>query len=484
MSDTSTILSNSQLFADVLYYAVSLPAHEYKQEIDLPDSPRDWDRKAWSAQFGFSHVGLPKDPGNWVYFWTFQIMLLFFGLRGKPQCKICNGHADRLGDALKSRQWAPKEQMQMTLQHLLMIQPSAQFAEIPSERALSKTGDVLEAVAGLLNPWNNERAKQFSIGFAAKLDMHPDALKCVCDTYQTFVKKVIEFMLLANKNSNPSLDKDCWDNIMVRFESLAGERIVLNNECQTCYLMLKTVSCQSCKRGTADHRVSKGSCEYDKIVQTDNGIAGASRNEHQLDADSSDHGTAAASGSEHQPNDDATDHVIADANENSYQLKDAVNVEVIVSKQVNLEMNDIVSILTECHLVAWNASTMQMWSKEACAIKAWYSWPITMHNMFQAWDDKYTEFVRCLNTIFMYEPQQWHEWQASAHLQQQMKSIWPIFVLKYNEQSPTLEMSQQLCRVAMNKVAPTSCLFTLELRCSGHTFGPLIRQTNTKRYSG
>ena len=84
-------LLSSRAFAVTLVYSLSLPEHRDGIE-QRPASPLEWDRKAWSHLNFFASVGVPLDPGNWMLYFAWLLLLARAGAcTGKQSRSICPG---------------------------------------------------------------------------------------------------------------------------------------------------------------------------------------------------------------------------------------------------------------------------------------------------------------------------------------------------------------------------------------------------------
>ena len=89
-----------------------------------------WDRKAWSHQNFFVHLGVGLDPGNWILFLMIQVLIY-----------IRNKHEIPLFDDVKE-----------ALARIDVAQDMKPDMKLGTKR-LEYSGDVLEAIGGICNPW-------------------------------------------------------------------------------------------------------------------------------------------------------------------------------------------------------------------------------------------------------------------------------------------------------------------------------------------
>ena len=82
-------LLRDHAFAVALVYCLSL--HENRHEsANRSQDPLKWDRKSWSHLNVFGHVGVPYDPGNWMLYFAWQLLVARAGASATCKShKIC-----------------------------------------------------------------------------------------------------------------------------------------------------------------------------------------------------------------------------------------------------------------------------------------------------------------------------------------------------------------------------------------------------------
>ena len=95
-----------------------------------PLSCLKWDRKAWSHQNFFVALGVGLDPGNWILFLMFQVLL---HIRKKERISLPNDVTKDLAEQDVAHKVSPDLKL--------------------GEKKIEYMGDILEAIGGICHPW-------------------------------------------------------------------------------------------------------------------------------------------------------------------------------------------------------------------------------------------------------------------------------------------------------------------------------------------
>ena len=148
----------SRSFAVALAYVLSLPAHRYGV-ADRPESPLDWDRKAWSRLHSFSEYGVPVDPGNVVLACCTQALMCRAGATvGSKSARLC-GKCGTQREALLAHFKLGEPCVDFVRLAWVYVQHHEERMQVEhrlTSAKLEAMGDVMEAVAGICHEWRRE----------------------------------------------------------------------------------------------------------------------------------------------------------------------------------------------------------------------------------------------------------------------------------------------------------------------------------------
>ena len=124
----ATQLWANRAFVACIERVLRMPHHTY-DTWQRPLSCLMWDRKAWSHQNFFVTLGVALDPGNWILFLMFQVLL----------------HIRKNGLTLPSDVTEDLAQQDVAQR----VSPNLKLGA----KKIEYVGDIVEAVGGICHPW-------------------------------------------------------------------------------------------------------------------------------------------------------------------------------------------------------------------------------------------------------------------------------------------------------------------------------------------
>ncbi len=150
-------LLSSAAFAVTLAYCVSLP-DKRNGCMGRPLSPLQWDRTTWSHLNFFQHVGVVLDPGKWMLYFAWLLLVARANACANSQtCCICTRCQARGVTRQNLAQLGISDTLVRRAFVIAQLQtPCLQLDHQYSNRQVECAGDILEAVGGILHPWQHE----------------------------------------------------------------------------------------------------------------------------------------------------------------------------------------------------------------------------------------------------------------------------------------------------------------------------------------